>query len=523
MKELYDRSPPSRGDDGYYHPASEDDLVALVRLARSFGGQLRVRGAAHSVPAAIATDRGPRAAPDARHVDVMLDRYVRVTFDDERRQVTAQAGCHLGHDPRDPTRTSRWENSLLAQLDARAWALPDLGGVTHQTVAGFFATGSSGGSVRHALSDAVVAWRMIDGRGRARDVRRERDDDFDAHGCSLGLLGVISTVTIQCVARYDVVGREDITGESASPPALFGDGADGLEGFLRDAEYARLFWWPQEGVRRVVTWQARRMVEADYDARTGPPGALRPKEYSALGDMVTDPRLRPVANLASQAAAGIMYDGIAQASARLGSGAPRGSLARRVGALVRPALTGTLLSAALREFVPLSPTQHFWDSWCHGLPMDNQISERWLPTEFTEIWLPLERAGEAMRALRAHFDRGGYSATGAFICEVYAARRTAGWMHPGYGRDSVRIDLFWFGRNAGDPTRGWFVQFWELLRPFAYRLHWGKHLPADPALGHAYLRQHTPRWDDFLSLRARLDPDDVFLTRYWRTALGIGA
>src|SRR5258706_656356 len=95
----------------------------------------------------------------------MLDRYIGVTFDDARMRVTVQAGCHLGRDPRDPTRTSTWENSLLAQLESRGWALPDLGGGSHQTVSGFLMTGSCGGTVIHAIEDAVVGWRIVDGTG----------------------------------------------------------------------------------------------------------------------------------------------------------------------------------------------------------------------------------------------------------------------------------------------------------------------------------------------------------------------
>ena len=64
---------------------------------------------------------------------------------------------------------------------------------------------------------------------------------------------------------------------------------------------------------------------------------------------------------------------------------------------------------------------------------------------------------------------------------------------------------------------------WRLLQPFGYRLHWGKYLPVDPLLGAVHLRRHTPRWDDFLALRKVMDPDGVFLTSYWRTALGIEA
>ncbi len=511
---LYERPAPKRGADGYFHPSSEDELCELVRAARRLGKQVRVRGSAHSLKQAIQTD-------GAEHYDVLLDRYIGVRFDDELGQVTVQAGCHLGRDPRDPTRTSTWENSLLAQLTARGWALPDLGGVSHQTVAGFLSTGSCGGSVMHAIEDAVVGYRLVDGTGRVHSFSRG-DEHFDAIGCSLGLLGILSSVTFQCIPSYDIIGRETICEEQSTPYQLYGDGEAGLEGFLRRTEYARLMWWPQRGVQRVSTWQARRMAPRDYAPHTGSPGALKAKPYLALGDAVTQPHAASALNQAAQAVGGLLYDGLAQATRLYSPLAARGTLAKKAGQLVRNAFAERVLPPILRAFVPTDgPPQHFWDSWHDGLPMDNQMSEASLPTQFTEIWVPLEQTGEVMRALREHYDRGGYDATGAYICEVYAARRTSGWMHPSYGRDSLRIDLFWFARNTEDPTSTWFVQFWELLKPFGYRLHWGKFLPKDPALGHQYLRQQLPRWDDFMALRQAMDPDGLFLTRYWREALGL--
>jgi hypothetical protein len=524
----------TRGGDGFFHPSTEDDLRALVRHARWNGVRLRVRGSAHSVARAIYTDAvvGGQGGSDT-DIDVMLDRYAKVVeFNDPRMRVTVQAGCHMGLDPRDPTRSSTWENSLLAQLDARGWALPDLGGVTHQTVSGFLMTGSCGGSVVHAIEEAVVAIRLIDGTGKVHTLERDDDPLFFAALCSMGLLGVVSTITFQCVQAYDVIGREDITDESSCEYELCGDGERGLEGFLRRTEYARLMWWPQEHVRRVVTWQARRMRRSDYHARTGAPGALLAKPYSTLGDAITDVRLARAANRAGQTIGGLFYDTLAltapgsraRAWVKGAPGARRAlesSIGRRARAVVGETFTERVLPMVLRQFVPVGVTQHFWDRGFQGLPMDNQMSESSLPTEFTEIWVPLARTGEVIRALRSHYDRHGYEATGAFICEIYAGRATRAWMHPGYERDSLRIDLFWFARNPGDPTRGWFVQFWELLRPFGYRLHWGKYLPADPELGWRHLRRHTPRWDDFLSVRARLDPGGVFLTPYWRDVLGI--
>src|SRR5689334_21694243 len=103
--------------DGYHHPASEAELVDLVLMARERGLQLRVRGSAHSIPAAIHTDARLRGR--GRAIDVMLDRYGAVRFDDARMQVTVEAGCHLGDDPRDPTALASWDVSLLAQLERR--------------------------------------------------------------------------------------------------------------------------------------------------------------------------------------------------------------------------------------------------------------------------------------------------------------------------------------------------------------------------------------------------------------------
>ena len=40
--------PIARAADGYFHPASEAEVIALVNYARANNRQIRVRGAAHS-------------------------------------------------------------------------------------------------------------------------------------------------------------------------------------------------------------------------------------------------------------------------------------------------------------------------------------------------------------------------------------------------------------------------------------------------------------------------------------------
>jgi len=505
------------GADGYYHPTHEKEVVALINRARRMTSSIRVRGSGHSVPPAIGTD-GRDASGAA--IDVLLDRFIRVRFDDDKMQVTAQAGCHLGRDPRDHTGTSTWDNSLSVQLDRRGWALPDLGGVSHQTVAGFLLTGSAGGTVRHSLADSVVALRFVDGTGTVRELKRGTHPEFYALGCSLGLLGILLEVTFQCEPRYDVMGTETISpwGDLAfSVNRKTESNHSSVSEFLRDEEYCRFLWWPQAGVNRVVTWRARRMQSADYGDEHRKQGALRARPYRALGSEMKNARLARVASVAAQAAGGSFYDTVAATRQALTWLEGHGRAWKGLRRLSQPLFEHGLLPFVLRRFVPLdqSAPQVFRDSWYRALPMDNDMVEQLLPTTFTEVWVDLADAPEVMSLLRRHFQRHGRSATGDYVFEFYAARANQFWIHPGYERDSFRINVFWFERNR-ESAESFFGQFWELLAPFRYRLHWGKHLPNTPCLGPDYLSQQFPKWDEFLSLRDQLDPENIFLNDHWR-------
>jgi hypothetical protein len=185
----------------------------------------------------------------------------------------------------------------------------------------------------------------------------------------------------------------------------------------------------------------------------------------------------------------------------------------------------------LREFVPLDADQEprgpqtFQDTWWQGLPMDNGIKDELLPTWFTEIWIPISRTQEVMTTLRDYFNRNGLSATGTFSIELYGAKSNPFWMSPSSdGEPVVRVDFFWFGYNAGDPAKEFYQQFWDLLAQFNFKLHWGKYLPGDPLPEKRWAKYFAARfkhWGDFMALRAKLDPKNIFLTSYWREHLGL--
>lgn len=89
-----------------------------------------------------------------------------------------------------------------------------------------------------------------------------------------------------------------------------------------------------------------------------------------------------------------------------------------------------------------------------------------------------------------------------------------------------RVDPYWFAENAADPIDALYAGFWELLRDaeIPFRLHWGKFQPRYPAGDRGWVdffRGKYPLWDDFLALRAARDPNNIFLTDYWRDRFGL--
>jgi FAD/FMN-containing dehydrogenase len=509
--------------DGFFHPENEDQIRGLILHAVEHNLKVRVRGSAHSIKEAIYTN-GDKTD---NGINIMLDKMNRISIDMDTMQVTVQAGCHLGKDPFDPTGRSDLQNSLLYTLDRAGLAIPDLGGIIHQTVGGFLSTGSAGGSLSYSFGDQLIALRIIDGNGELHSVTRERGDDlFFAAGVSMGLLGIITEATFQCIPKFNIIGEETTTTIDDCSIDLFGTGTGDrpdLESFFRSTEYARLMWWPQKKVERMVVWKARQMKT---DEQT-PPGTGQ--SAGETKKFIPKPYLEfPLfygTELPAEAAGGLFYTIVG--NWYLGIKKLNPSLPLRTALTLIGWLYPThILPHVIKAFVPLDPEkqpagpQKFWDIWWQGLPMDNRVSDKLIPTEFTEIWIPVSRAHEVMTALRDHYASAGYSATGSYSCEIYAAKRSDFWLSPSYKEDVIRVDIFWFGYNAGSPVENYYPQFWKLLmeeNTFPCRFHWGKYIPYAPE----YLRKQYPKLDSFLSIRNRLDPNRVFLSHYWQRYLGI--
>lgn len=555
-----------------------NDMAALTKAigqAAQNGTKVRVRGAMHSVRDSIVTDPGTG-------VNLILGTgFETIGFNPNAPTfVTVGAGRRLGGDPDEnipPT------VGMLDWLATRTPALsvPDLGGITHQSVGGFLSTGSSGGSLKYTFESAIQSISFVDGTGTPHTLDRSPDNDFAALGVSMGLFGVITSIDINPVPRFAIAGKESTLpiGDPNQPFDLFSSGSDGLAPFLAANDYCRVMWWPQADVTKLVTWtaQAQALVEPYTVHR-----------YRELGDPDENPLHYPPeveSTLIPNVIAALLANGpaviafAAEHARELPADAAE-FIEQTIAAIILkdgPGLT-KILTEALDEEVqefgvdlyfsllgnrvtnPLATAlftaiftneTEFESTWsplimngifliddpdkCKpgpqifndyadlGLPMDNQISDRLMPTEFTELWIPIEKTAAVMGLLRDHYVAGGYAATGTYACELYAAKASEFWMSPSYGTDVIRVDLFWFGRNGDSTPQLFYQQFWDLLKNanIPFRPHWGKYLPPSASYGQDWYRKVYPQFDAFLALRAKYDPKQIFVTDYWREQLGI--
>lgn len=164
-------------------PTTETELVDVVRRAAAAGRTVKVVGAGHSFTD-IACTTG---------VHVRLDGYAGVVrVDHETRQVTVEAGITIA--------------DLNRNLAAQGLALPNLGDIAYQSISGAIATATHGTGVRlGGIATQVVALGLVTGTGEL--LRCSPDEEPEVFACArvgLGALGIVSTVTLQCVPAFNL-------------------------------------------------------------------------------------------------------------------------------------------------------------------------------------------------------------------------------------------------------------------------------------------------------------------------------
>ena len=163
------------------YPSSEEEIQQIVQRAAERGQSIRIIGSGHSFNPLWVTEE----------VLISLDHYQGIlAVDGENLQATVKAGTKLF--------------TLGDLLFEQGMAMENLGDIDRQSIAGTISTGTHGtGLAFGTVSTQVKAIRFVNGKGEIVNCSEtEHEDLFKAAQVSLGALGIITQITLQCVPAY---------------------------------------------------------------------------------------------------------------------------------------------------------------------------------------------------------------------------------------------------------------------------------------------------------------------------------
>ena len=164
-------------------PASEDELAALIAAAARENLGVRVAGSGHSFTPVVATSGLLLSLSKMQGV---------VSADLASKRVTVRTGTRIG--------------DIGRALKGMGLSLANQGDIDTQAIAGALSTGTHGTGVGlGCLSTQAVGVRLVTADGAILDIDGDADPEtMAAAQVAVGMLGVMSTVTLQVVDAYNL-------------------------------------------------------------------------------------------------------------------------------------------------------------------------------------------------------------------------------------------------------------------------------------------------------------------------------
>ena len=368
-------------------PRTQDELVEMVHSSAAAGRRIRPVGSGHSfTPIAQAGD----TRLSLRHLSGI------VAADRATGRVRVLAGTTL--------------RVLNRALDLLGLAMPNLGDIDAQTLAGATSTGTHGtGATLPGLSAGIVGLRLVTPDGASRWVDESDPELFGAARVGLGALGVVTEIELACLPAYRLRAVERPDSLDAVLPRI-------QEHFDAHRHF-ELYWFP--GTRRVQT---------------------------KANDLVADDVDEPLAPWRRRLDDELLSNTVFGAANRVLTAVPRAVLP--FNAVAARALTERSYTAPSHEVFVTPRTVRFVES---------------------EYAVPREAVADVLTDLVAWVER--HREPISFPVEVRVAAPDDMWLSTGYERANAYVAVHQYHR--GDH-RAYFAAFEEIVAAHAGRPHWGK-------------------------------------------------
>jgi L-gulonolactone oxidase len=419
----------------YHEPTTIHEIVQIIAYASHHQQKVRVLGSGHS-PANIAFTND--------HL-ISLNKFTKIIgINRDKNTVKCQAGCRL--------------KDLNEYLEKEGLGLKNLGSISEQTLAGAISTGTHGTGIGYGiLATDVTHVQLVNGLGKVVECSEEDVDNslFKAVLCSLGVLGVLTEITI----RVEALKHLDALEYPLSTKEIEGN----LEKVISGAEHSRFWWFPHSD--KCIVWQANK---TDPDKRNVTTkhlkSKLRAKYEKAIGYYSFEAAL--------------------------------------FGASFVPSVI-PILNRVYRHLLFNGP-KHTADVTYKVFNFDCLFKQY-----VTEWAIPISRTAEAMASLRTLIDHHKFKVH--YPIEVRFVKGDDIWLSPSYGGDTCWIGIIMYRPYGLDvPYKPYFSAFESLMESLGGRPHWAKvhQWTSDTC------RKNYPQFDAFCKLRASMDPKKVFSNSY---------
>jgi L-gulono-1,4-lactone dehydrogenase len=439
-----------------YWPKSVADISDAVTEAGAAGLTVRALGSGHSFT--------PAAATSGAALDLSGWSGV-VSSDVASGLVTVRSGTTI--------------RDLNAALDALGLAMPNLGDIDAQTIAGAISTGTHGtGAGIGGLATFTEAVELVLADGSVVSCSASsRPDLFAAARVGLGALGVLSTVTLRCVPAFTLAADER--------PMPYEEVTERFAEFAADNDHFEFYWFPYG--RHALVKRNNRVGGGPVGAPPGGDGGTGspPVSRGGLGG-IAPPEAMPKFRRFWEYE--VMENAAFGTLCRIGRAMP---------GLIRP--LNRLASATLsrRSYAALSH-QVF-------------VTPRRVRFVESEYAVPRESVLDVLAELRAAVPR--LETPVMFPVEIRVAAADDIWLSTAYGRDTAYVAIHQY---VGLPYQEYFRTFEAITAAVGGRPHWGKMHTLDAER----LRERYPRFGDFLKIRDETDPDGRFTNPYLEQVFG---
>ena len=371
------------------HPTDTAAVQEAVLAAGRDGLTVRAVGSSHSFT-------GAAVAPG---VQVQLSGLARLLdVDAATGLVRVEAGMPLHR-----------LNPLLAQ---HGLAMPNLGDIDRQTIAGAISTGTHGtGATLPGLAGQVADLTFVTGDGSVLTCSTSRRPELlDAARVSVGALGIITEVVLQTVPAFAL--------RAVEAPVALDEVLDRLDELVDGHDHFEFYWFPHTD--RTVTKRNDRVGDAE---------PLRPV-----------PRWRHL--LDDEFLSNVVFEGLNRVATRVPRVVPRLN-----------AVAARTWSA--REYVDRSPAVF--------------VSPRRVRFNESEYAVPrdsvLQVLGELKQWVDTHDERL------PFPVEVRFAAPDNGWLSTAHRRANAYVAVHQYHRM---PHQRYFAAFEAIVAEVDGRPHWGK-------------------------------------------------